>query len=642
MRLHIFTAFLVTLILVFQPSFGQIIPGDLSSETDVVLTESNLPIVILNTFDVEIPDDPKIEAHMGIIWNGEGQINHVTDPFNDYDGMIGIEIRGHSSQMFPKKSYGFETRDEAGEDMDVSLLGLPEESDWVLYAPYTDKSMLRNVMTFYMGSLMGDSYGSRTIFCELIINNDYRGVYVLMEKVKKSDYRVDINSLKPDEVSGDAVTGGYIVTVDWEDEGFTLGRDGWLSSPSPSYPDAKDITFQYYYPEPDKIVDAQRNYIKSYVTSAERVLIGSEFSNPATGWNKYFDAPSFVDFMLLNEISKEVDKYRYSQYFFKQKDSDGGKLHAGPAWDFNLGYGNVDYWDPGIHTWGWVYTDVQPVSWSIIYFWKRLMEDQYFRDLARTRWNTLRSGPLATANLESAVDSLVLLLDDAQVRNYERWPILGQYVWPNYDWENNTYEDEVEYFENFLVNRLQWMDQNLQGSLLTPEAGINAEGNKIRLFIWDDRFRNKVLNTDYFSLNNAPDGLSIEEIEYVNPSECLITLSDDISQFPEISVSISGKIVNTLQDLTSATLESSGFNEQLKNLNISVISVNGNLIIRSNRPDLLPESAEILSVSGQILRAVRLNKTEENTVSDNFKPGVYLLKLKGKADCRTIKFLVTQ
>ncbi len=642
MRRYIFTAFLVTLVLVLQPSFGQLISRDLSSETDVVLTESNLPIVIINTFDVEIPDDPKIEAQMGIIWNGEGQINHVTDPFNDYDGMIGIETRGHSSQMFPKKSYGFETRDESGEDMDVPLLGLPEESDWVLYAPYTDKSMLRNVMTFYMGSLMGDSYGSRTIFCELIINNDYWGVYVLMEKIKKSDYRVDINSLKPDEVSGDAVTGGYILTVDWEDEGFTLGRDGWMSAPDPSYPDAKDITFQYYYPEPDKIVDAQRNYIKSYVTSAERVLIGSEFSNPATGWNKYFDAPSFVDFMLLNEISKEVDKYRYSQFFYKQKDSDGGKLHAGPAWDFNLGYGNVNYWDPGIHTWGWVYTDVQPVSWSIIYFWKRLMEDPYFRNLARTRWNTLRSGPLATANLEAAVDSLVLLLNDAQVRNYERWPILGQYIWPNYDWENNTYEDEVEYFENFLVNRLQWMDQNLQGSVLTPETGINAEGNKIRLFIWGDRFRNKVLDPDYFSLNDAPEGLSIEEIEYVNPSECLITLSGDISQFPAISVSISGKIVNTLQNLTSATLESSGINEQLMNHNISVISANDNLIIRSNRPDLLPESAEIFSVSGQILQTVRLNKTEENTVSDNFKPGVYLLKLNGKADCRTIKFIVTK
>lgn len=270
------------------------------------------------------------------------------------------------------------------------------------------------------------------------------------------------------------------------------------------------------------------------------------------------------------------------------------------------------------------------------------MEDPYFRNLARTRWNTLRSGPLATANLEAAVDSLVLLLNDAQVRNYERWPILGQYIWPNYDWENNTYEDEVEYFENFLVNRLQWMDQNLQGSVLTPETGINAEGNKIRLFIWGDRFRNKVLDPDYFSLNDAPEGLSIEEIEYVNPSECLITLSGDISQFPAISVSISGKIVNTLQNLTSATLESSGINEQLMNHNISVISANDNLIIRSNRPDLLPESAEIFSVSGQILQTVRLNKTEENTVSDNFKPGVYLLKLNGKADCRTIKFIVTK
>lgn len=627
--------------LTMEPQQKQIPPKIKSTLINNYLTESNLPIVIINTEGVSIPDDPKIEGHMGIIWKGVGQINYVTDPFNDYDGKIGIETRGHSSQMFPKKSYGFETRDSVGEDMDVSLLGLPEDSDWILYAPYTDKSMLRNVMTFHMGSLMGDSYGSRTIFCELIINDDYLGVYVLMEKVKKSEYRVDINSLKPDEVSGDAVTGGYILSVDWEDEGFTLGRDGWLSNPEPSYPNAKDITFQFDYPASDKINDPQGNYIKSYVSAAERALIGSNFSNPAIGWNKYLDAPSFVDFMLLNEISKEVDKYRYSQFFFKQKDSDGGKLFAGPAWDFNLGYGNVDYWTPGIQTWGWVYTDVQPVSWSIIYFWKRLMEDPYFRDLARTRWNSLRAGPLNNEVLQSSIDSLVLLIDEAQVRNYERWPILGEYVWPNYDWQNNTYEDEVDFFENFLFARLQWMDNNLQGSVLHPEAGITAEGNKIRLFLWGDRFRNSVLEPGHFVLNNAPESLSVTEVEYVNPSECLVTLSSDVSQIKQLSLTINEKAINTWESITTSTLESSGIEKHMDG-NIKVWSTGNKLVIRTEKPNILPSEAGVFHISGRMEKVFRIKQTEENIISHDLHPGVYIIVLKGENYHKKLKFIVTE
>ncbi len=145
---------------------------------------SNLPIVIIHTNGQEIPDDPKIEGHMSIVDNGPGNLNNQYDEPNGYDGFIGIETRGQSTQMFPKKAYGFETRDEEGENLDVSLLGMPEENDWILYAPYSDKSMLRNFITFYMGSKL-DVYCSRMAFCEVIVNNDYRGVYILMEKIKK-------------------------------------------------------------------------------------------------------------------------------------------------------------------------------------------------------------------------------------------------------------------------------------------------------------------------------------------------------------------------------------------------------------------------------------------------------------------------
>ena len=194
-----FLILISTFLLVVEPASAQLIDtianwdgtneewtiSSASSEGKEGLT-SNLPIVIINTNSVEIPDEPKITGSMGIIDNGPGNMNNQYDPPNDYDGYIGIEIRGQSSQMFPKKSYGFETRDADGENLDVSLLGMPEENDWVLYAPYSDKSMLRNFITFFMGSYL-DPYCTRMAYCEVIVNNDYKGVYILMEKIKKDD-----------------------------------------------------------------------------------------------------------------------------------------------------------------------------------------------------------------------------------------------------------------------------------------------------------------------------------------------------------------------------------------------------------------------------------------------------------------------
>jgi hypothetical protein len=229
---------------------------------------------------------------MGIIDNGYGNMNNQYDPFNDYDGFIGIETRGQSSQMFPKKSHGVETRDAEGENLNVPLLGMPEENDWILYAPYSDKSMLRNFMTFYMGSKL-DPYCTRMAYCEVIVNNDYKGVYILMEKIKKDENRVNIATLKPEDISGDELTGGYIVSVDKIPPDFVYNEDGWKSYPAPPYPNSMNITFQYYYPDPDDMVSQQKTYIRNYVTSAENALTGSNFSNPNFGYNKYFNDLTF-------------------------------------------------------------------------------------------------------------------------------------------------------------------------------------------------------------------------------------------------------------------------------------------------------------------------------------------------------------
>ena len=143
---------------------------------------STLPIVVIDTDGKEIIDEDKITGHMGVIYKGRGKRNLITDNFNEYDGYIGIEIRGSSSQMFPKKQYAVETRDEDRNNLNVPILGLPEENDWILYAPYSDKSLIRNCLAYKLYRETG-RYTSRTRFCELFLNDDYKGLYVFMEKI---------------------------------------------------------------------------------------------------------------------------------------------------------------------------------------------------------------------------------------------------------------------------------------------------------------------------------------------------------------------------------------------------------------------------------------------------------------------------
>ena len=186
--------------------FGLILSVVNYSSGQVSFTSSNLPIVIINTNGQTIPDEPKITADMGIIYNGIGQRNNIADPYNVYNGKIGIEIRGHSSQMFDKKQYGIELREVNGDDVKVALLGMPEEADWVLNASYIDRSLLRNVLTYKLSNDLG-RYASRTRYCELVLNGEYRGIYIIQERIKRDKNRVDIKKMSKTDVSGDAVTG---------------------------------------------------------------------------------------------------------------------------------------------------------------------------------------------------------------------------------------------------------------------------------------------------------------------------------------------------------------------------------------------------------------------------------------------------
>ncbi|WP_341908275.1 CotH kinase family protein [Fluviicola taffensis] len=456
---------------------------------------SNLPIVILNTNNQDIPDEPKIEAQMKMIDNGPGNLNQVTDFPNAYNNKIGIERRGSTSGDFPQKSYGFETRDINGTVKDTILLGMPDEHDWILYAPYNDKSCMRNILTYELANKM-QHYASRTVLCELVLNGQYQGIYTLMEKIKRDPNRVDIAKLLPTDIAGDDLTGGYIIKID-KSTGSNV--DGWVSNYLAA--DNSDINFQYHYPKSNDIQPQQKDYIQAYVDSFETSLAGPNFTDPTTGYRKYSVPETFIDFLILNEISKNVDGYRLSTFLHKEKDSKGGKLRMGPMWDFNLAWWNSDYC-AGNDATGWQYdfSTTCPGGWQPPTWWTRMLEDPWFQDELKCRWTTLRQTFLSNDSLDAKIDSIAQYIDTAKDRHFDKWPLLGVYTWPNPSPIPADYPGEVTAIKTWIIDRATWIDNHIIG---TCHLGI-IEQEIASLTVYPNPF-NEDLHVSWFSagISNA-------------------------------------------------------------------------------------------------------------------------------------------
>lgn len=416
---------------------------------------SSLPIVLLSTDNITIPNEPKIDGYIKVIDNGPGLSNRVTDT-PVFESFMGIEVRGASSQSFPKKSFGFETRDEFGDDLETTLLGLPKEDDWIMYAPYTDKSMLRDALTYKLGNDLG-MYAPRTVFCELFLNGDYHGVYCLEEKIKRDKNRVDIAKLNPADTIGDALTGGYIIKVDRDDGDGTY----FVSDFTGTY--NEEVRLVYEDPEGPDLHPLQQNYIQDFMRSFENSLFGDDFKDEILGYRKYIDVRSFVDFFLISELGHNVDAYRLSTFMYKDRDSRDSLLHMGPLWDFNLAYGNVNYCNSEqFH--GWAFEDSGACG-NTPNWWSRLQEDEYFRNKVRCRYEEIRTNILDQLVIYQYIDEQVSLFEIPQVRNYERWPILGTYVWPNY-FIGQNYPEEIDYMKSWIAGRISWLDDNLPGECI--------------------------------------------------------------------------------------------------------------------------------------------------------------------------------
>ena len=339
-------------------------------------------------------------------------------------GGLQIRGRGNSTWGMPKKPYRLKLTDKQ------PLLGMPSSKDWVLLANYSDKSLMRNALALELGTRMGLAWTPRSAFVEVYLNNRYDGVYLLTENIKVASNRVNIDELAAADVSADKITGGYLLEVDFRQDGHTMF----------SATDNLPIVFQ----SPEEPVAAQETYIKDYVDQFETVLHSSDFANPATGYAAYIDVDSFIRWYLVNEIFRNVDANMWSScWMYKPR---GGKLFMGPLWDFDLAAGNADY-NNAFLTAGW---HIHNAPW-----FSRLFQDPAFVTRVKEIWSGIKADQLPAMFQSIAANATAL--QQSQLNNFERWPILETYVWPNYRIPG-SYAGEIGYLNTWLTERVAWMD----------------------------------------------------------------------------------------------------------------------------------------------------------------------------------------
>ncbi len=425
------------------------VPSAVASQTyfllqpDVVGFSSNLPLLLVHSFGrTSLPEDPLVSVQAAIFDTFDGKSTLTQPP--DYIGNTGMKKRGSSSLGFPKNNYNFETWDEKSRDLQVSLFGMPPESDWSIHGPYSDKTQMRNFLSYDWSNKMG-RYAVRCRLVEMFFNlrggkvsyADYYGIYVLMEKIKRGRDRVDISRLHASENQEPALSGGYILKIDRLDP----GDSGFTSS--------RGLTHAYVDPKEQEITPQQKVYIKRYIDQFEGALFGANFAHPENGYAKFIDVDSFIDHHMLVEVTKNIDGFRLSTFMFKDRN---GKLNMGPIWDYNLSLGNADYlggWEPK----GW-YMNESGVSFP---HWQKFFTDPNFVKRYGERWFGLRANLFKAGTILQQIDETAALLKEPAVRNFKRWPTLGTYVWPN-KFIGKTYDEEIAFMKGWARDRVAWID----------------------------------------------------------------------------------------------------------------------------------------------------------------------------------------
>lgn len=427
---------------------------------DVRIDRTNLPIVFINTLEHDIRRDGYVQAKMKIVDNPDGvnygdTLAHVGQTV-DYEGFISIKYRGHTSYDYsPKKPYSIKLVTADGGKRKAPLLGMGKDNTWVLQAPYLDRSLIRNTLSLSLARGYSE-FVPETRFCELVLDGIYYGVHTLGEKVRRGDARLDIQ--KPGD-SGDALTGGYIVCVDRDDEAFVHESKYPPVSADGAFLSGRSVWMQYTDPDCDDITEAQRAYIDAQFDAFEDALASDSFKDPETGYRKYIDVTSFIDYQLATEISGNIDGYRLSTYLYKYRDSVDPRFKM-TLWDFDFAWGmntaNSIVSGNRVVNWAYMNNAIVGVSARMPFWFGRLMSDPAYVAQLKARYAEYRRGRYA--DVPAVIDSLSTLLTagGAAARDRRAWPRQGVI-----SAGASSYAEEVASVRRFALARIAWLDRQL-------------------------------------------------------------------------------------------------------------------------------------------------------------------------------------
>ncbi|MBM4028450.1 MAG: hypothetical protein FJ280_24100, partial [Planctomycetes bacterium] len=227
----------------------------------------------------------------------------------------------------------------------------------------------------------------------------------------------------------------------------------------------------YKDPSGPNLTQSQRDWIRNYVNAFEAALYGANYADPAAGYARYIDADSFIDNHIVVELTKNIDGFRLSTYFHKDRN---GRIVMGPVWDYDLSLGNANYND-GWNSTGWYHNVLGDDAYP---YWRRLFQDPQFKLRYADRWFGLRRGVFKSDRLLGMVASYATLLDEPAARNYARWPTLGTYVWPNW-FIAKTYREEITWMQGWLAGRLTWMDSQVALEFAPAPPSFNRQGGPV-------------------------------------------------------------------------------------------------------------------------------------------------------------------
>ena len=411
--------------------------------------QHDLPLVLIDDYGKGKPGRNYVDAATMVFDTTGGRTSLASTPA--VATRSGIHLRGQSSATFEKAPYRLELRDNADDDADHPMLGMPADSDWVLRGPFSDKSLIREALVYDLGREMGMAT-QRYRFVELYLNvdsgpvaaADYQGVYMLVETIKNSKDRLDLKQLKEADTTLPKITGGYIFKFEW------------LAAEEPILPCTGPAATCWNYLEvadPSPLNAQQKAWLTQYLQQFHDMLHSSRFADPQTGYRSWIDTRSWIDLIILNEFSREMDSYLRSTYFYKDRE---GPITAGPLWDYDLTFGTGGFFG-NEQTAGWQYQ--QPRSPQANDWFQILLTDPAFQNELKTRWQSLRGGLLSDASLNARVTTLSTPLTAAAQRNFQRWPNLtSRNVGPFVTDTSPTWAGQVQVMRNWMIRRAAWLD----------------------------------------------------------------------------------------------------------------------------------------------------------------------------------------